>query len=135
MTVASPERRKAPRTEDPQLRGRRSEPRAYIVLPASAQALDGDRHVKLLDVSQSGARLEGYRLPAAGKDVIVKCGGMEMFGTIVWTVSDRCGVHFDEPIGGRDLVALRAFAAEGDKSEMTAEERQAAADWLNGLAR
>ena len=40
-----------------------------------------------------------------------------------------------EPIGGRDLVELRALAAAAGESEMTYEEREAAADWSNGLAR
>lgn len=129
------ERRRAPRNDDPELRGRRAEPRAYLVLPASTEALSGNRHVALLDVSRTGARLEGSGLPDVGKDVVLKCGGIEAFGSVAWAASGRCGVHFEEPIGGRDLVALRALAAEAGESEMTYDEREAAADWTNGLAR
>jgi hypothetical protein len=129
------ERRKAPRNDDPELRGRRAEPRAYLVLPASTEALSGTRHVALLDVSRTGARLEGPGLPDVGKDIVLKCGGTEAFGSVAWAASGRCGVHFEEPIGGRDLVALRALAASADQSEMTHQEREAAADWTNGLAR
>jgi hypothetical protein len=135
MTGVSTDRRSGPRADDPEMRGRRAEPRACLVLPASTEALDGHRYVRLLDVSRSGARLEGFGLPAVGKDVLVKCGGIEMFGTIAWAAGSRCGVQFDEPIGGRDLVALRALAARSADSEMTAEEREAQADWQNGLAR
>jgi hypothetical protein len=129
------ERRRAPRADDPEMRGRRAEPRAYLVLPASTEALSGNRHVTLLDVSRTGARLQGTGLPNAGKEVILKCGGIEAFGSVAWAASGRCGVHFDEPIGGRDLVAFRALAAAAEESEMTYEERQAEADWSNGLAR
>lgn len=129
------ERRRAPRNDDPELRGRRAEPRAYLVLPASTEALSGNRHVVLLDVSRAGARLEGTGLPGPGKDVVLKCGGIEAFGSVAWAASGRCGVEFDEPIGGRDLVELRALAAAAGESEMTYEEREAAADWSNGLAR
>jgi hypothetical protein len=89
----------------------------------------------LLDISRAGARVEGAQLPEVGKDVVLKCGGVEAFGSIAWIAADRCGIHFDEPIPGRDLLTLRALAAEGSGSEMTYEEREAAEDWANGLAR
>lgn len=129
------ERRKGPRPEDPELRGRRSEPRAYLLLPAATEALSGHSHVTLLDVSRTGARVEGRGLPEVGRDIVLKCGGVEAFGSVAWSASGRCGLHFEEPIGGRDLVALRALAADTDESEMTFAEREAAADWANGLAR
>lgn len=135
MTVVPSERRKAARADDPDLRGRRLEPRAYLVLPASAEALSGHLHVTLLDVSRTGARLEGFRLPAVGKEMILRCGGIDTFGTIAWAASGRCGIQFDEAIGARDVLALRALAEAGERSELTPDERQAAADWASGLAR
>jgi hypothetical protein len=135
MTRVRPERRKAPRADDPELRGRRSEPRAQLVLPAATEALSGNGHVTLLDVSRTGARLEGQRLPEVGRDIILKCDGIEAFGSVAWTASGRCGVHFDEPIGAGELFALRSLAADSAQSEMTHEERLAAADWASGLAR
>jgi len=135
MAAAHPDRRNAPRNDDPELRGRRGEPRAYIQLPASVEALGGRNAVSLLDVSRTGARLEGADLPGVGKDVVLRCGAIDTFGTVVWNVSGRCGVHFDEPIGGQDLVALRGVAVAIDRSGMTPEELQATADWANGLAR
>jgi hypothetical protein len=133
MTKASSERRRTPRADDPQLRGRRSEPRAQIVLPGSAEALSGHLYVKVLDVSLTGARIEGFRLPQVGRDIILRCGEIDTFGTIVWAASGRCGVQFDEQISVQDLMTLRALARE--TSEWTAEEQAAAADWLSGLAR
>jgi hypothetical protein len=124
-----------PRQDDPERRGRRAEPRAYIQLPASVEDLNGCNSVSLLDVSRTGARVEADVLPAVGKDVVLRCGAIDTFGTVVWNVSGRCGVHFDEPIGGRDLVALRAVAVAAERSGMTPEEIQASADWANGLAR
>ena len=135
MTAARSERRKAPRADDPELSGRRSEPRACLVLPASAEALSGHLRVTLLDVSRTGARLEGSRLPAVGKDMILRCGGIDTFGTIAWTVSGRCGIQFDEALSARDVITLRSLSEAAERSELTADERQAAADWANGLAR
>ena len=135
MAAAHQDRRIKPRTEDPELRGRRAEPRAYIQLPASVEGLCGRNSASLLDVSRTGARLEAAALPAVGKDVVLRCGGIETFGRVAWNVSGRCGVHFDEPIGGRELVELRRVAVAAEHSGMTPEELQASADWANGLAR
>jgi hypothetical protein len=135
MGAVPTDRRTRARPDDPERRGRRAEPRAYLLLPASTQALSGHRHVTLLDVSRTGARLQGADLPEPGKDILIKCVGIEAFGTVAWAVRNRCGIHFDEPLGGRDLVALRHIASSAERSEMTLEERQAAADWANGLAR
>lgn len=135
MTVVPSERRRAARPDDPELRGRRSERRAYLVLPASAEAISGHLSVTLMDVSRTGVRLEGSHLPAVGKDIILRCGELDTFGTIAWAASGRCGMQFDEPIGIEDLRALRALSAAAKRSDLTPDERQAAADWANGLAR
>ena len=133
--AAHPDRRNAPRNDDPELRGRRSEPRAYIVLAAAVEDLGGCNSVRLLDVSRTGARLEAADLPAVGKDIILKCGVIDTLGTVVWNVRGRCGVHFDEPLRGQDLISLRALAVAAERSGMTPEEQQASADWAGGLAR
>jgi hypothetical protein len=135
MTAAQPERRKEPRPDDPEYRGRRHSPRAHIVLPATLDALSGRKQTNLLDISREGARLEGGDLPATGKDIILRCGAVDTFGTVVWAVAGRCGVLFDEPIGLAELVALRQVAVAAELSGITEEERQARADWMNGLSR
>ena len=135
MATVQSERRRAPRADDPELRGRRAEPRTHILLPASVEALDGSQRIKLLDVSRTGARLEGAALPEVGKDVILRCGAIDTFGTVVWAASERCGVHFDEPITVSDLIALRNVAVAAEHAGVTPEELQATADWTNGLAR
>ena len=135
MADAQPDRRKAARPDDPEHRGRRAVPRAHIVLPATVDALNGRQRISLLDVSQTGACLKGKGLPAAGKDVILKCAGIDTFGTVAWADGERRGLAFDEPIGAGELVALRKVAAAAESSGVSSEELQATADWLNGLAR
>lgn len=135
MAAAQSDRRNAPRIDDPELRGRRAERRACIQLPASVEALSGRNSVSLLDVSRTGARLEGADLPAIGKDIILRCGAIDTLGTVVWATCGRCGVHFDEPISRQDLIALRNVEAEAERSGITADELQATEDWANGLAR
>ena len=135
MAAVPSERRKRSRLDDPELRGRRSEPRATVFLSGAAQGLDGHCAVRVLDISRTGARVEGDRLPTVGKNIILRCGDVDTFGTIAWSASGRSGIHFDEPIALRELVALRMLADERANLPWTPEEREAAADWANGLAR
>jgi hypothetical protein len=135
MKVTRSDRRKSARDDDPERRGRRSEPRAYVLLPASAHGHSGSRYVRLLDVSRTGAQLEGVDLPKEGRDIVLRCSHLDTFGTIVWVKADRCGIAFDEPIGLRELAQLRDLGFAIEQSKLTADEIQAAADWMSGLAR
>lgn len=132
---AQPDRRKSARPDDPERRGRRENPRAQIVLPATVDALSGLQHISLLDISRHGACLAGASLPAMGRDVILRCGALDAFGTVVWAAPGRCGLVFDEPISASELVALRRVANAAELSAISDEERQATADWISGLAR
>ena len=135
MDAVQPDRRKASRDADSELIGRRAELRAPIRLPVSIETLEGVKRISLLEASLSGARLEGANLPGAGKDVVLLCGEVEAFGTIVWAAGERRGLHFDEPISVSELVGLRRAALTTSEAGMTPEEVEAAADWESGLAR
>ena len=135
MAAVQPDRRKTPRREDPEQRGRRSDPRAHIILPATLDAVSGFRHISLVDISRTGACLAGQDLPAVGKDVVLKCGDIDAFGEVIWAASERCGLWFDEPISRKELKALQQVAVADERSGISYEERQATADWMNGLAR
>ena len=129
------ERRQSARREDPELRGRRSEPRAVIGLRTTTEMLSGRCEATLMNLSAAGAQLSGDALPALGKDVLVTCGPIEVFGTVVWVESKRCGIQFDEPITPGLVAELRRTAAAADHSTASDDEMRAAEDWLNGLAR
>ena len=129
------ERRSAPRPGDPELRGRRTEPRARIRLKVMTDAIAGRGSAVLLDLSCAGAQLEGAALPQPGKDVLIVLDSLDVFGTVLWREGDRCGVLFEEPISRADLAELRRCAGETPRSRFTDEEIEAAADWVNGLAR
>jgi hypothetical protein len=105
------------------------------MLSASAEAISGHLRVSMLEVSVAGARLSGLRLPAHGKDVMLTCADIEMFGTVVWEDGEQCGIKFDEPLSLRQLVTLRSASAVSERRSLSLEERLAAADWLNGVAR
>lgn len=135
MEAVKSDRRSAHRADDNEGSGRRSQPRAAVNLPITIATLDGNKRISLLEVSLSGARLEGAALPQVGKNAVLMCGAVEAFGTIVWAAGNRCGMQFDEPIGLSELVALRRAAVAVEDSGITPEEIQAVADWECGLAR
>jgi hypothetical protein len=135
LASTPPERRGAARDDDPELRGRRAEPRAQIGLRTSTEMLSGRGTAILVNLSCAGAQLSGESLPGLGKDVLLTCGAIEIFGTVVWSEEERCGVSFDEPIGRAALSELRRTAWQVARSSMSDEVIQAAADWVNGLSR
>lgn len=110
MAPIKRERRKRARRNDPLRRRRRADPRADIVLPASIDALTGHRRTSLLDISLFAACLQGANLPSVGREAILKCEAIDTFGTVAWSVGQRCGVRFDEPISAATLVAPRRIA-------------------------
>lgn len=135
MRAPRPERRRSPRRDDPELKGRRREPRAVIGLRASTDTLAGRGSAILVDLSCAGAQLQGQALPPAGKDVVLTCRSIEIFGTVMWQADGRCGVLFEEPVARPVLAALREAAWKAANSRFTEEEIQAASDWVRGLAR
>ena len=97
--------------------------------------VSGRAYATLLNLSSAGAQLAGDRLPGAGKDVLLTCNAIEIFGTVLWESDGRCGVAFDEPIGPKVVGELRRTAGEAARSLVDQDEIQAAADWASGLAR
>jgi hypothetical protein len=135
MGTVQSDRRNAPRRDDPQSRGRRALPRAPILLSGSVDAVSGRKRISLLEVSLDGARLQGADLPPAGRDIVLKCGPVDAFGTVIWATSNRRGIRFDQPIGTHELLTLRDQSVSAELSGVTPDELQAMADWANGLAR
>ena len=54
----------------------------------------------MTDVSPSGAKLIGHKLPPAGSDVLLTVGSAELFGEIAWLGHDECGISFESPLPG-----------------------------------
>ena len=135
MAAGPSERRRSPRAEDPELRGRRVEPRAQIGLRTSTETLSSRGKATILNLSCAGAQLEGEALPAVGKDVLLTCQSVEIFGTVLWSREGRCGILFDEPLSRSLLSELRRTACHTARSQVNEDEIQAAADWVYGLAR
>lgn len=126
------QRRQVARPEDAHFLGRRAAPRVRIALPAYAQTVSGRKDVRLLDLSRTGAMLEGPSLPVTGQDVVIKCGGTDAFGVVVWARPERCGIRFDEPIPQEDVERQRLSGEFSARSGITPDQMQAAKAWATG---
>jgi len=104
---------------------RRKSKRDPMGIPVSLHSITQSRVVLLLDVSNTGARVRADNLPGVGRDVLLKIGGVELFGTVVRTAGRDSAMTFDRPIGAAELEKLRSVMAEQAPGapEATIEER------------
>ena len=90
----------------------RSMSRTRLFLAATIRFDRVSAPIRLRDLSTSGARIEGPRLPGVGATVQIDRGALNCSGTIVWRDSKGCGVRFDEPL---DLEAWMPGLAARDQ--------------------
>jgi hypothetical protein len=115
--------------------GRRAAPRVDAPVPVVLETISASYGAVLVDISFSGARLRGEYLPSPGSEVILLADPVEIFGTIAWSHSRECGVHFDAPLPSYQMALLQHDAQLTRAAGVTPEERQAIHDWASGLAR
>ena len=115
--------------------GRRSAPRAEMLLPVWITSLAASRTLDLVDVSATGAKLAGTDLPAVGSDLFLRVGPLDTLATVVWNRGSTCGVTFDRPADAVELHQLGDEARSASVTRLTPAERLAAQDWFNGFAR
>lgn len=92
-------------------------PRKNIFLAASivAGALKAD--VRIRNMSEGGAMIEGSVLPSTGCPLVLKRAEIEIGGMVVWSQAGRCGVRFDglayvdEWIAGKKLPEKANFSS------------------------
>lgn len=72
--------------------------RTNLLLSGTIEASDIKGPVRIRNLSETGALLEGAALPAIGHHLVLKRLQMEMGATVVWSESGRCGIRFDGAI-------------------------------------
>lgn len=50
----------------------------------------------LADLSKTGARLTGAKLPPVGSTALLKAGALEVLCKIIWVRDGQCGLCFEE---------------------------------------
>ncbi len=87
--------------------GRRRVLREDVVLAGTAQSLRSSRPVVVVDVSATGAKLQGRDFASLDPDVLISLGGLDLFAQIAWTTRTECGVSFEEPLSEETIEQIK----------------------------
>jgi len=77
---------------------RRAAARARIDSPAFLRLPTSDRHGRMSDISEGGARLKMADPPQKGTSAFLCWGTHEHFCKVIWATEEACGISFDRPI-------------------------------------
>jgi hypothetical protein len=113
-------------------------PRTNLLLAATAEVGGRSLPVRIRNLSDTGAMVEGAGLPDAGMKLILARGDLQVSATVAWAAGGRRGVRFDGPTpvnewtGGKprplDCTGLR------DQRRVDAIQAEARADVAMGSA-
>jgi hypothetical protein len=77
---------------------RRGSPRTFLMLAATMRHGGTFLQVRIRNVSEIGALIEGEGLPEPGEIIHLSRGETEIDGVIAWASGVRRGVHFSRPV-------------------------------------
>jgi len=103
---------------------RRGASRLRLRLAAYADAHAGTTRVVLCDISQGGAKIFTHAALPPGRDVLLRWGPHEAFGTVIWEREGLRGIQFDEPLPPSLLRSTR------DMQDAAGLSRTAVAEWV-----
>jgi hypothetical protein len=119
--------------------GKRESKRARVLLAAKIRAGAAEMDVRLRDLSQKGALIEGKAIPPTGTDVVFCRGSICAPARVAWTAEGRAGLEFAYLIDETDvLVQLKRttidqntprFRRPGLGEDMSEQEKQLARRW------
>jgi PilZ domain len=96
--------------------GKRTTKRNRVLLSARLRAGYAEYEVRLRDLSQRGALVEGERVPEAGTEVVFSRGSISVPARVAWSAAARAGLEFAYTIDESEvLVQLRKTA--GDQNQ------------------
>jgi len=109
---------------------RRAFARLRLGIAARLETLEGRQNVRLIDLSQGGARVILSK-PGEIRQGVLTWLHFEAFGTVTWREDDHIGLQFDEPLPLAVLVETRQRAPSVVKEEAM-KVHTAARDWVAG---
>lgn len=72
--------------------------RSNVFLNATMVADGRSTHVRVRNISQQGALVDGSPLPPEGSKVELKRGSLSTIGEIAWRTEAQCGIRFAVPV-------------------------------------
>jgi len=90
-------------------------PRTNLLLSATIKSVAGEAAVRVRNLSDGGAMLEGGDLPVPGERLLLHRATLSVAGTCVWRNDTRCGIRFDRPVSVPQWAGTRAAASAGQQ--------------------
>ena len=127
----------------------RSNKRSLVLLMAKVSTPDGVLDVRLRNLSQKGALLEGAKIPPVGTELTFERGETKVDGRVAWARDGKFGIEFLTPIEEREVLvhvgrpgsaqamarpaAVKRSGFHG--SSLSPHEKRFAADWVRSAGR
>jgi hypothetical protein len=120
--------------------GKRKAKRNRVLLAAKIRSASGEADVRLRDLSQKGALIEGQTLPPVASEIVFHRGSISVPARVAWVSANRAGLEFAYMIDESDvLVQLRRTTTDQNQprfrrprlfgEDMSAQERKLAQMW------
>ena len=109
---------------------RRAYSRLRVGIAAHLETLDGQQDVRLLDLSQSGAKVILSETASVRRGVLCWLG-FEAFGEVVWREGNQAGLEFEGVLPAESLLETRNRAPTVVRDDAL----EAARDWASGTGR
>ena len=109
---------------------RRGYSRLRLGIAARLETIAGTQSVRLIDLSQNGARLI-LSQPGDIRDAVLTWLGFEAFGSVIWREDDQVGMHFAELVPIEQLLETRQRAPSVVR-EAELEAKAMAREWVAG---
>jgi len=112
---------------DPGASARTRAPRKNLLLTATIRSQGVTAPVRIRNLSEKGAMVDGQALPEPGASLILQRLEVEMRGVVAWRAEGRCGIQFEGAASVDEWVAgRRAPAAIFGHGQSRVDQIQAA---------
>src|SRR3569623_3167595 len=106
---------------------RAGSPRKNLLLAANVDAGSFSAPVRIRNLSETGALIDGTALPEVGADLTLRRLEIEVGATVVWRVAGRCGIRFAGKVSVDDwATGKRRMPTLFERSQTGVDARQAA---------
>lgn len=103
------------------------EPRKNLMLAATIEAADVSAPVRIRNMSEGGAMIDGAALPEPGSTLLLNRLELSVQATVVWTRDGRCGLALANRIVVDDWIAgVRRTRPDGNLGQLRVDQIQAA---------
>ncbi len=93
--------------------------RKNLMLAASIESAGSKAPVRIRNLSETGAMLDGAALPGAGASLLLIRADIQVSASVVWCAGGRCGIRFDNVAASVDewITGKRAAVFAGQQGQ------------------